>query len=108
MERKDDLVQDFTIVKEVLGLGENRTALPHAFTNAEEESESNASRTFFLNEITNAENKTGTIILDKKRYKLILMVKALIDKILESKNPDYYILEKEYIRTYRILLKEII
>ena len=63
----------------------------------------------YLNkEITNAENKTGTIILDKKRYKLILMVKALIDKILESKNPDYYILEKEYIRTYRILLKEII
>ena len=63
---------------------------------------------YLYKEITNAENKTGTIILDKKRYKLILMVKALIDKILESKNPDYYILEKEYIRTYRILLKEII
>ena len=63
---------------------------------------------YLYKEITNAENQTGTIILDKKRYKLILMVKALIDKILESKNSDYYILEKEYIRTYRILLKEII
>lgn len=63
---------------------------------------------YLYKEITNAENQTGTITLDKKRYKLILMVKALIDKILESKNSDYYILEKEYIRTYRILLKEII
>jgi len=77
LERKDDLVQDFTIVKEVLGLGENRTALPHAFTNAEEESESNASRTFFLNEITNADNAVPVFQAFKKSLDNVFKVNKI-------------------------------
>ena len=54
-----------------------------------------------------AENFSGKILINNKRYKVVLMAKVLIEKIREPDDIDYWILNKEYIRIYRILVKEI-
>ena len=61
-------------------------------------------------QINTAEKKAGIIEFDKKKYKMILMAKVLTEKINKAnQNEDfnYWILDKDYIRIYRILLKEI-
>lgn len=53
------------------------------------------------------ENYSGIISINKERYKVALMVKARIDKIRESKDVNFWILNSKYIRVYRILLKKL-
>ena len=57
-------------------------------------------------DINIAERFSGRILINKKKYKVVLMAKVLIDKIREPEDINYWILDKEYIRFYRILVKE--
>jgi len=52
------------------------------------------------------ENYSGIICINKERYKVALMAKVRIDKIRESKDINFWILNSKYIRVYRILLKK--
>ena len=54
-----------------------------------------------------AENFAGTIIINNKKYKVVLMARVLIEKIREPQDIEYWILNKDEIRFYRILIKEI-
>ena len=54
-----------------------------------------------------AENYSGIISFNKERYKVALMAKVRIDKIRESKDINFWILNSKYIRVYRILLKKL-
>jgi hypothetical protein len=54
-----------------------------------------------------AENYSGIISFNKERYKVALMVKVRIDKIRESKDINFWILNSKYIRVYRITLKKL-
>ena len=54
-----------------------------------------------------AENYSGIISFNKERYKVALMAKFRIDKIRESKDINFWILNSKYIRVYRIILKKI-
>ena len=53
-----------------------------------------------------AEGYSGIIPLYNKKYKIILMARVLIDQIREPEDFNYWVLNKDYIRVYRILLKE--
>ena len=53
-----------------------------------------------------AEEYSGIIPFNNKKYKIVLMTKVKIDKIKEPEDFNYWIVNKEYIRVYRILLKE--
>ena len=54
-----------------------------------------------------AEKFTNIIKINGKRYKVILMAKVLINKIKEPIDINYWIFQKkDYIRFYRILVKE--
>ena len=53
-----------------------------------------------------AEEYSGIIPFNNKKYKIVLMSKVQIDKIKQPEDFNYWILNKEYIRVYRILLKE--
>ena len=53
-----------------------------------------------------AEEYSGIISYNNKKYNIVLMTKVLIDKIKEPEDFNYWILNKDYIRVYRILLKE--
>ena len=74
----------------------------------------NNKKYFYINDKVNlypdiniAEKNTDTLYINNKFYKIILMAKVLIEKIKSSKYFDYWILDKENIRIYRILFKEI-
>ena len=54
-----------------------------------------------------AETFSGIILANNKRYKVVLMARVLIEKIKEPYDIEYWILNKEVIRIYRILVKEI-
>jgi hypothetical protein len=54
-----------------------------------------------------AENYSGIISFNKERYKVALMSKIRIDKIRESKDINFWILNSKYIRAYLILLKKL-
>ena len=54
-----------------------------------------------------AEGYTGNISLNKKNYKIVLMAKVLIKSINETKDGNFWKLNKKDVRIYRILLKEI-
>ena len=61
----------------------------------------------YLNsKIENVENDSGLVTIDDKIYKFLLMVKVKIDEISQPKNKDVWVLDKKFIRVYRILLKE--
>ena len=55
-----------------------------------------------------AEGYSGVIIFNKKKYKVALMVRVNIEEIREPSDINYWILDKQFIRIYRILFKEII
>ena len=57
--------------------------------------------------ISLAEKFSGIISINGKRYKIVLMARVLIDKIREPNDIQFWILDKKYIRFYRILVKEI-
>ena len=54
-----------------------------------------------------AENYSGILLINGKRYKVVLMAKVLIEKIRELNDIDLWILNRDEIRFYRILLKEV-
>ena len=63
---------------------------------------------FYLTpKINIAEYFAGIININNKNYKVVLMAKVLIDKIREPEDIEYWILNKDDIRFYRILIKEI-
>lgn len=53
-----------------------------------------------------AEEYSGIIPFNNKQYNIVIMAKVMINKIKEPEDINYWILNKEYIRPYRILLKE--
>ena len=55
-----------------------------------------------------AENNCGSFEFKGKKYKAILMVKTLIRKIQKKESSKLWTANKEYIRPYRILLKEVL
>ena len=57
--------------------------------------------------ISLVEKYSGIISINNKKYKIALMAKVLRDKIKKVPNIKFWILNKEDIRIYRILLKEI-
>ena len=62
---------------------------------------------YLTKDINIAEEYSGIIPFNSKKYKIVLMAKVLIDKIREPENYNYWILNNEDIRIYRVLLKEI-
>ena len=56
-----------------------------------------------------AEKYTGTFDMNNKKYKIVLLVKVVKDKIKEPKHNKlgYWVVEKEYVKLCRILFKEI-
>ena len=61
---------------------------------------------YLTQSINAAEDYSGIIQFNNKKYKIVLMAKVLIDKIKQPEDINYWILNKEYVRVYRILLKE--
>ena len=60
-------------------------------------------------DINIAERFSERILINKKKYRVVLMAKVLIDKIKEPEDINYWIISKEnkeFIRFYRILVKE--
>ena len=57
--------------------------------------------------IKTAENYTGIISFNNKKYKVLFMAKVFIKGIREPEYTDFWVLEEKYIRIYRILFKEI-
>lgn len=57
-------------------------------------------------DINMAEKFSGKISINNKRYRVVLMAKVLINKIREPEDINFWILNKEDIRFYRILVKE--
>ena len=55
----------------------------------------------------NAEENSGIIYINNKKYKIILMARVLIEKISEPEDAEQWILKNEDIRVYRILAKMI-
>ena len=55
-----------------------------------------------------AEQFSGIIYFNNKRYKIVLMARVLIENIKEPEDNSYWILNNKDIRFYRILLKEIV
>ena len=54
-----------------------------------------------------AEYFAGIININNKKYKILLMARVLIEKIREPEDVEYWILNNDDIRVYRILVKEI-
>ena len=54
-----------------------------------------------------AEKYTQNITFNNKKYKVLLMAKVKIDKIREPKGTNFWVLNNEDIRIYRILFKSI-
>ena len=57
-------------------------------------------------DINIAERFSGKITINKKNYRVVLMAKILINEIREPHDINFWILNKEFIRFYRILVKE--
>jgi hypothetical protein len=55
----------------------------------------------------NAEENSGIVYIKQKKYKIILMVRVLIEKISEPEDAEQWILNKDDIRIYRILAKKL-
>ena len=57
--------------------------------------------------ISLAEKFSGITLINGKKYKIVLMARVLIEKIREPNDIQFWILDKIFIRIYRILVKEI-
>ena len=53
-----------------------------------------------------AEQNSGTLIFNKKRYKIVLMARVFTKKIREPEDHSFWILNNDDIHIYRILVKE--
>ena len=54
-----------------------------------------------------AEKYTQSISFNNKKYKVLIMAKVKIGQIVEPEGSDFWILNNDYIRIYRVLFKEI-
>ena len=63
---------------------------------------------YVYSKIENVEKDACEVTIGNTKYKIILMVKVKIDEISQPKNEDVWVLDKKFIRVYRILLKQII
>ena len=64
---------------------------------------------YICSDINIAEKNTEYIIFNNKKYKILLMAKVLINSIKEPDDGSFWIIKnKEDIRIYRILLKELL
>ena len=61
---------------------------------------------YLFPDIKTAEDKANIIHFNKKYYKFILMAKVKINEISEPENVNYWILNEENVRVYRLLIKE--
>ena len=57
-------------------------------------------------EISLAEEKAPNILINNRRYKIVIMAKVMIQKIRQPAELNYWILDKNSVRPYRILFKE--
>ena len=59
--------------------------------------------------IENADKYTNIFDINGKKFKILLMLKVKQDKIKEPENNKmgYWIVDKEFVKIYRILFKEI-
>ena len=57
--------------------------------------------------ISIAEHYTGIISFNNKKYKILLMARVKIENIREPEKSNFWVLNQEDIRIYRILLKEV-
>ena len=57
--------------------------------------------------ISKAEKRTGEFDINRKKYKILLMVKVKKDQIKEPINNKYgyWVVEKDFVKIYRILFK---
>ena len=55
----------------------------------------------------NAEKDVGLIKVNDENYKILFMARVKIDEICQPKGKDVWLLNKEFIRIYRILFKKI-
>ena len=62
---------------------------------------------YLYQKIKMAEEKAEENLIDGKKYKLVFMTKVLTEKIKEPENINYWIVEPNYIRIYRVLIKEV-
>ena len=62
---------------------------------------------YLYQKIEMAERIAQEHIIEGKKYKLVFMVKVSIEKIKEPKDINYWVVEPDYTRIYRILIKEL-
>ena len=63
---------------------------------------------YLFQDINKAEKYAGVFDINRKKYKILLMAKVKQDKIKESENKKgLWIVDKEFVKIYRIILKEI-
>ena len=63
---------------------------------------------YLFQDINKAEKYAGAFDINGKKYKILLMAKVKQDKIKESENKrGLWIVDKEFVKIYRIILKEI-
>ena len=62
---------------------------------------------YLFQNISKAEKKTGEFDINGKKYKILLMAKVQKDKIKEPINNKrgYWVVEKDFVKIYRILFK---
>ena len=61
---------------------------------------------YLSSKIENVEKEACLVTIDNKQYKVLLMAKVKIDEISQPRNEDIWVLDKKFIRVYRILFKE--
>ena len=62
---------------------------------------------YLYQDIKTAEEKAIIIPFNNKRYKFVFMARVLIEEIREPESVNYWILNKDFIRIYRVLMKRI-
>ena len=63
---------------------------------------------YLFQDINKAEKYAGVFDINRKKYKILLTAKVKQDKIKESENKNgLWIVDKEFVKIYRIILKEI-
>ena len=63
---------------------------------------------YLFQDINKAEKYAGVFDINGKKYKILLMAKVKQDKIKESENKNgLWIVDKEFVKIYRIILREI-
>lgn len=91
------------ILKEGLKPGESQDKENHI--NKRNINEKVGRGVYIYQNIEMAEQKAIKILIDGKKYKLVFMVKVLIEKIKEPIDINYWILDPNYLRIYRVLIK---